>query len=52
MRSRITSHPFVKGLLDTFPGAEITAIRPKQKVQDTGVTTAPPEDDDNDTEQG
>ncbi len=52
MRSRITEHPFVKGLLETFPGAEITSIRPKLKVQDTGVTVAPPEDDDNDTEQG
>jgi DNA polymerase-3 subunit gamma/tau len=52
MRSRITEHPFVKGLLETFPGAEITSIRPKIKPQDTGVTTAPPEDDDTETEQG
>ena len=51
MRDRITSSPFVKSLLETFPGAEITSIRPKLKVQDTGVTTAPVEDDDTDDQE-
>ena len=49
-KARITSNPFVTGLLSIFPGAEITAIRTKSKPQETGVTAAPDDDSDKEDE--
>ncbi|HVZ30393.1 MAG TPA: DNA polymerase III subunit gamma/tau [Asticcacaulis sp.] len=43
-RARIETSPFVTTLLNTFPGAEITSIRPRLNAIAPDVTAAPDDD--------
>ncbi|EGF90952.1 DNA polymerase III, subunits gamma and tau [Asticcacaulis biprosthecium C19] len=44
-RARLKADPFVAKLLETFPGAEITAVRARPQPAVTDITPAVPEDE-------
>ncbi|HYZ39828.1 MAG TPA: DNA polymerase III subunit gamma/tau, partial [Stellaceae bacterium] len=48
LRNEVTQHPLVQAVLETFPGATITAVRERSATAEAAENEAPPQDPDED----
>jgi DNA polymerase-3 subunit gamma/tau len=48
LRNEVTRHPLVQAVLETFPGATITAVRERLAMAEAVENEAPPQDPDED----